>query len=213
MEKRQNSRRQPQKKELCSGRVATHIRKVFGEGRKKELWNEIPRYRICILCFTILAVTAHDFSVNTPETTEAYATTNSQLSLPVLVQLGVPLFSLQLISLRLYKNKKQMEKTTQIKTLSFPEAVNYDYHAITYCKQVPSPMTNAGRLSCNANSSMDVFQRCWMWERLCWDQSRSHPATCLTESFKMGAFLQEMESLRAVHAELYGNDFVKNRGN
>lgn len=59
------------KKELCSGRVATHIRKVFAEREKKGLWNEIPRYRICILCFTVLAVTAHDFSVNTPETTGA----------------------------------------------------------------------------------------------------------------------------------------------
>lgn len=39
----------------------------------------------------------------------------------------------------LHKNKKQKGKNTQIKPPSFPEAVNYDYHAITYFKQVPGP--------------------------------------------------------------------------
>lgn len=99
--------------------------KGFEERGKTELWNEILRQSICILCLTILAITEHDFSVNTPETTEASATTNSQLSLPGLIQLGIPLFSLQLMSHSL----KQKQKTTQIKTPSFPEVVNCYYHA------------------------------------------------------------------------------------
>lgn len=34
------------------------------------------------------------------------------------------------------------------------------------------------------------------------------PASCLTESFKTGAFLQEMESLRAANLQLYESSFV-----
>lgn len=51
-----------------------------------------------------------------------------------------------------------------------------------------------------------------MGKALLGSESR-HPASCLTVSFKTGAFLQEMESLRAANVELYGNHCVEKRGN
>ena len=37
------------------------------------------------------------------------------------------------------------------------------------------------------------------------------PASCLIESFKTGAFLQETESSRAANLELYGDYFVRKK--
>lgn len=54
-------------------------------------------------------------------------------------------------------------------------------------------MTKAGRLSCNANSSVDLFQRrSWMQKRLCLLRAPDFQfiVSCLIESFRFGVFLQ-----------------------
>lgn len=60
-------------------------------------------------------------------------------------------------------------------------------------------MTKAGRLPCNANSSVDLFQRrCWMQKRLCLLRVPDFQFTvsCLIESFKFGAFLRRAWALQ-----------------
>lgn len=75
-------------------------------------------------------------------------------------------------------------------------------------------MTKAGRPSCNANSSVAVFQSVGCRKRSAGLRvpGVQLPASCLIESCKTGAFLQEMESLRAADLELYGSYFVQRKG-
>lgn len=59
-------------------------------------------------------------------------------------------------------------------------------------------MTKAGRLPCNANSSVDLFQRrCWLQKRLCLLRvpDLQFTVSCLIESFKFGVFLQRTRVL------------------